>query len=52
VKLDAGATFMISTGAWSAEQVEVHSHHLMTWDVISAQADTADVDIELLHLTV
>ena len=52
LKLPAGATFMISTGDISANSSGSSFSSFDEWDVISAQADTADVDIELVALTV
>ena len=52
LKLPAGATFMISTGDISANSSGSSFSSFDEWDVISAQSDTADVDIELVALTV
>jgi hypothetical protein len=52
LKLPAGATFMISTGDISANSSGSAFSSFDEWDVISAQSDTADVDIELVALTV
>ena len=52
LKLPAGATFMIHTGDISANSSGSAFSSFEEWDVISAQADTADVDIELVALTV
>ena len=52
LKLPAGATFMISTGDISANSSGSAFSSFDEWDVVAAQADTADVDIELVALTV
>lgn len=52
LKIPAGATFMISTGDISAQSSGASFSSFDEWDVISAQADTASVDIEVVALTV
>ena len=46
VKVDAGATFMLSTGSMDADTSAGAFSAFVDIDNISAQADTADVDIE------
>ena len=52
LKIPAGATFMISTGDISANSSGSSFSSFDEWDVISAQADTSEVDIEVVALTV
>ena len=52
VKVDAGATFMLSTGSMDADTSAGAFSAFVDIDVISAQADTADVDIEYVVFAV
>ena len=52
VKVDAGATFMLSTGSMDADSTPGAFSAFVDIDNISAQADTADVDIEYIVLSV
>ena len=52
VKVDAGATFMLSSGSMDADTGAGAFSAFVDIDNISAQADTADVDIEYVVLTV
>ena len=52
VKVDAGATFMLSTGSMDADTSAGAFSAYVDIDNISAQADTADVDIEYVVLAV
>ena len=52
VKVDAGATFMLSTGSMDADTAAGAFSAFVDIDVISAQADTADVDIEYVVFAV
>ena len=52
VKVDAGATFMLSTGSMDADTAAGAFSAFVDIDNISAQADTADVDIEYVVLSV
>ena len=52
VKVDAGATFMISTGSMDANTSASAFSAFVDIDEIAAQADTADVDIEFVVLSV
>jgi hypothetical protein len=52
VKVDAGATFMLSTGSMDADSTPGAFSAFVDIDNISAQADTADVDIEYVVLSV
>lgn len=52
VKVDAGATFMLSTGSMDADTSAGAFSAYVDIDEIAAQADTADVDIELVVLSV
>jgi hypothetical protein len=52
LKIPAGATFMVHTGDISANSSGSAFSSFDEWDVISAQADTADVDIEVFAITV
>ena len=52
VKVDAGATFMLSTGSMDADTAAGAFSAFVDIDVISAQADTADCDIEYVVLSV
>lgn len=52
VKVSAGATFFLSTGDFEAKVAGGSFTTYEEIDVISAQADTADVDIEYVVLTV
>jgi hypothetical protein len=52
VKVDAGATFMLSTGSMDADTSAGAFSAFVDIDNISAQADTADVDIEYVVLSV
>ncbi len=52
LKIPAGATFMLHTGDISANSSGSSFSSFDEWDVISAQADTADVDIEVFAITV
>jgi hypothetical protein len=52
LKIPAGATFMVHTGDISANSSGSSFSSFDEWDVISAQADTADIDIELVVLAV
>jgi len=52
VKVDAGATFMLSTGSMDADTSAGAFSAFVDIDVISVQADTADVDIEYVVFAV
>jgi len=52
VKVDAGATFMLSTGSMDADTSAGAFSAFVDIDNISAQADTADVDIEFVVFAV
>lgn len=52
VKVDAGATFMLSSGSMDADTSAGAFSAFVDIDNISAQADTADVDIEYVVLAV
>ena len=52
LKIPAGATFMINTGDISANSSGSAFSSFDEWDVVAAQADTADVDVELVVLAV
>jgi hypothetical protein len=52
VKVDAGATFMLSTGSMDADTSAGAFSAFVDIDNISAQADTADVDIEYVVFSV
>jgi hypothetical protein len=52
VKVDAGATFMLSSGSMDADTSAGAFSAFVDIDNISAQADTADVDIEYVVLSV
>ena len=52
VKVDAGATFMLSTGSMDADTAAGAFSAFVDIDNISAQADTADVDIEYVVFAV
>jgi hypothetical protein len=52
VKVDAGATFMLSTGSMDADTAAGAFSAFVDIDEIAAQADTADIDIELVVLSV
>ena len=52
VKVDAGATFMLSTGSMDADTAAGAFSAFVDIDVISAQADTADCDIEYVVFAV
>jgi hypothetical protein len=52
VKVDAGATFMLSTGSMDADATPGAFSAFVDIDVISAQADTADCDIEYVVFAV
>jgi len=52
VKVDAGATFMFSTGSMDADTTPGAFSAFVDIDVISAQADTADCDIEYVVFAV
>ena len=52
VKVDAGATFMLSSGSMDADTSAGAFSAFVDIDVISAQADTADVDIEYVVFAV
>lgn len=52
VKVDAGATFMLSSGSMDANTSGSAFSAFVDVDNISAQADTADVDIEYVVLSV
>lgn len=52
VKVSAGATFLLSTGDFEAKVAAGAFSTYEEIDVISAQADTADVDIEYVVLAV
>ena len=52
VKVSAGATFMLSTGDFEAKVAAGAFSTYEEIDVISAQADTADIDIEFCVLAV
>ncbi len=52
VKVDAGATFMLSTGSMDADATPGAFSAFVDVDVISAQADTADCDIEYVVFAV
>jgi hypothetical protein len=52
VKVDAGATFMLSTGSMDANTSASAFSAYVDIDEITAQADTADVDIEYVVLAV
>jgi hypothetical protein len=52
VKVDAGATFMLSTGSMDADSTPGAFSAFVDIDNISAQADTADVDIEYVVFAV
>ena len=52
VKVSAGATFFLSTGDFEAKVAAGAFSTYEEIDVISAQADTADVDIEYVVLAV
>lgn len=52
VKVDAGATFMLSTGSMDADTSAGAFSAFVDIDDISAQADTADVDIEFVVFAV
>jgi hypothetical protein len=52
VKVDAGATFLLSSGSMDADATPGAFSAFVDIDVISAQADTADVDIEYVVFAV
>ena len=52
LKIPAGATFMVHTGDISANSSGSSFSSFDEWDVISAQADTAYVDVELVVFAV
>ena len=52
VKVDAGATFMLSTGSMDADTSAGAFSAFVDIDNISAQADTADCDIEFVVFAV
>ncbi len=52
VKVDAGATFMLSTGSMDADTSAGAFSAFVDIDNISAQADTADVDVEYVVFAV
>lgn len=52
VPIDAGATFLLSIGSMDANTTPSAFSAFVDIDVISAQADTADVDIEYVVLAV
>jgi hypothetical protein len=52
VKVDAGATFLLSTGSMDADTAAGAFSAFVDIDNISAQADTADVDIEYVVFSV
>ena len=52
VKVDAGATFMLSSGSMDADTSAGAFSAFVDIDEIAAQADTADIDIELVVLSV
>lgn len=52
VKVDAGATFMISTGSMDADTSAGAFSAFVDIDNISAQADTADCDVEYVVFSV
>jgi hypothetical protein len=52
VKVDAGATFMLSTGSMDADTSAGAFSAFVDIDEISAQADTADVDVEFVVFAV
>ena len=52
VKVSAGATFMLSTGSMDADTAAGAFSAFVDIDNISAQADTADVDVEFCVLSV
>jgi len=52
VKVDAGATFMLSSGSMDADTAAGAFSAFVDIDNISAQSDTADVDIEYVVLSV
>jgi len=52
VKVDAGATFMLSTGSMDVDATASAFSAFVDIDDISAQADTADVDIEYVVFAV
>lgn len=52
VKVDAGATFMLSTGSMDVDATASAFSAFVDIDDISAQADTADVDVEYVVFAV
>ena len=52
VKVDAGATFLLSSGSMDADATPGAFSAFVDIDVISAQADTADCDIEYVVFAV
>ena len=52
VKVDAGATFMLSTGSMDADTAAGAFSAFVDIDNISAQADTADVGVEFVVFAV
>ena len=52
VKVSAGATFMLSTGSMDSDATASAFSAFVDIDNISAQADTADVDIEFVVFAV
>ena len=52
VKVDAGATFMLSTGSMDADTSAGAFSAFVDINEISAQADTADVDVEYVVFAV
>tara|TARA_R110000751_G_scaffold82539_2_gene166093 strand:+ start:3782 stop:4234 length:453 start_codon:yes stop_codon:yes gene_type:complete len=52
VKVDAGATFMLSTGSMDADTSAGAFSAFVDIDNISAQADTADCDVEYVVFSV
>lgn len=52
VKVDAGATFMLSTGSMDVDASAGAFSAFVDIDDISAQADTADVDVEFVVFAV
>ena len=52
VKVDAGATFMLSTGSMDADTAAGAFSAFVDINEISAQADTADVDVEYVVFAV
>jgi hypothetical protein len=52
VKVDAGATFMLSTGSMDVDATASAFSAYVDIDEISAQADTADVDVEYVVFAV